>query len=287
MPNDIGGPDAPYNTQIPAYNENADIQTALRLYHYGEDTDAPDPLVSNSIAGHLTNLEDTKIDKVPATIPSAANLNSYTTSGYFIQPSVTNARTGLNYPTFPDSLGVQQIYSGLLKVVNSGAIVLHEYHMLGDTGYPVNRVFWRMKYLDVWSSWIRSYSQTDIVAITDARYPLKSDVYTKTAANNAFAPKYFYENEYTVDHTLVIEDINEIVSMNVVGGGVLTIPLNTTAAFPIGSIVNVYNRSETEFLEIAGAPGVTVRNPGTIEPYQEASLRKRGTNEWVASGPVY
>lgn len=287
MTNNLGTAGAPYNTQVPSYDENADIQTALRIYHYGEDTTEPVSLIQDSIAGHLTNLENSKIGKVPLIIPTSSNLDTYVTSGYFVQADTASARTGSNYPTFPDASGTRQFYAGILKVVNSGAVVIHEYHMLGDTGYPVNRVFWRSKYQGTWSSWVQFYSQTDIVTITDIRYPLKADVYTKLAANNAFAPKYFYENEYTTNHTLVIEDINEIVSMNVVGGGTLTIPLNTAVAFPVGSIVNVYNRSETEFLTIAGDTGVTVRNPGTIEPYQEASLRKRAANEWVASGPVY
>jgi hypothetical protein len=52
-----------YRTQIPGYDDAADIQAALRLYHYG-DADY-DPANSNpaliepsSIAGHLKSIED-------------------------------------------------------------------------------------------------------------------------------------------------------------------------------------------------------------------------------------
>lgn len=284
MPNNIGDV---YNTQIPAFDENADIQTALRLYHYGEDTSSPDPLIADSVAGHLANLEDTKVDKVPTIIPGSADLNTYTTTGYFMQPDVTNSRSGSNYPSFPNSSLVETVYPGLLKVVNSGSIVLQEYHMLGESGYPINRVHWRMYYQNTWSGWVQFFSENDIVAITDALYYRKSSVYTQAVANNTFAPKYFLENSKTADHTLALEDLNRIVNMNVTGGGTLTVPLNTTAAFPVGSVVNVYNSNPTEFLDITAETGVTLRNPGTIEPYQEASLRKRATNEWVAAGPVY
>lgn len=54
-----------YPTQIPGYADAADIQAALRLYHYGSVT-APaneDELVSSSVAGHLKAL-DVRLDDV-------------------------------------------------------------------------------------------------------------------------------------------------------------------------------------------------------------------------------
>lgn len=287
MPNDIGVPTSPYNTKIPAYDENADIQTALRLYHYGEDTTDPNPVVANSIVGHLSALESAKVDKVPTTIPASANLETYTTTGYYIQPSAANANSGTNYPSSRDGSGNLRFFAGVLKVVNSGNIVVQEYHTIGDTGFIINRVFWKIRYANQWSSWVQFLAPSDVVAITDEEYYKKSATYTRTEANNTFAPRFFLENVRNENYTLALDDINRIVSMSVVGGGTLTIPTNASVAFPIGTVINVYNRSATEFLTIAGASGVTLRNEGTIEPYQEASLRKRGTDEWVASGPVY
>jgi len=275
-----------YITQIPGYDENADIQTALRVYHYGEDTQSPDPIEPNSIAGHLKSLDDTKLDVVPDIIPDSANLNNYNTTGYYVQTTAASAETGANYPTYPNAEGDPSFFAGLLKVVNSGSIVFQEYHTLGESGYIVNRPFRRV-FFGSWSSWESSATVDDVTAVTDIKYYQKSQVFTKTEAGNAFAPKYFLETEKTADHTLVLEDINRVISMNVPTGGVLTVPTNATAAFPVGSVINVYNASPTAFLEIRGADGVTVRNPGTIEPYQEASLRKRAANEWVAAGPVY
>ena len=171
-------------------------------------------------------------------------------------------------------------------MVNSGSIVFQEYHTLGASGYIVNRPFRRV-FFGSWSSWASSATVADAIAVADTRYPKIQDVFTQDVARDTFAPKYFYETEKTADHTLVLEDINRVISMNVPTGGVLTVPTNATAAFPVGSVINVYNASPTAFLEIRGADGVIVRNPGTIEPYQEASLRKRAANEWVAAGPVY
>lgn len=54
-----------YPTQIPGYDDAADIQAALKLYHYGSTT-APaneGALIANSVAGHIKAL-DTRLDLV-------------------------------------------------------------------------------------------------------------------------------------------------------------------------------------------------------------------------------
>lgn len=55
-------------TSIPELTENADIQAALRLYHYGENFDhtSNDELNPESIAGYIHDL-DTRLDSVVAT----------------------------------------------------------------------------------------------------------------------------------------------------------------------------------------------------------------------------
>jgi hypothetical protein len=58
------------------------------------------------------------------------------------------------------------------------------------------------------------------------------------------------------------------------------VPLEADVAFPIGSIIYLYNIAAATFT-VAGVDGVTVRNAGTVPQYQEVYLRKRATNEWV------
>ena len=91
--------------------------------------------------------------------------------------------------------------------------------------------------------------------------------------------------EQTADYTLVLADANKVVNMNKSGTGTLTIPTNASVEFPIGTVVNVYNRSSSD-LTIAGAGGVTLRNGGALAQYAEVSLRKRATDEWVLAGVV-
>ena len=56
-----------YTTQIPGYEDAADIQAALKLYHYATTTvpTTEGEILPNSIAGHLKAL-DTRVDDVEA-----------------------------------------------------------------------------------------------------------------------------------------------------------------------------------------------------------------------------
>lgn len=128
-----------YNTQIPSLTENADIQTALKVYHYGQATE-PTNLVPNSVAGHLKTLEDTKVDIVPVALTgSGVNLNSQTTTGYYSSTN-TVANSGVNYPTN---------VAGMLHVANDNVngFVYQSYF-----AYSSNKIYWR-GYTGSWTAW--------------------------------------------------------------------------------------------------------------------------------------
>jgi hypothetical protein len=104
--------------------------------------------------------------------------------------------------------------------------------------------------------------------------------------NQVNAGKLFTETDVkTADHTLVLTDANKVVPMNKATPGTVTVPLNSSVAFPIGTVIGVYNLSD-ELVEVKGAAGVTVRNDGFLDQYIEVSLRKRATDEWVLAGLV-
>lgn len=93
--------------------------------------------------------------------------------------------------------------------------------------------------------------------------------------------------EKTADYTLVLGDAGKVVQMNKTTAGIVTIPLNSSVAYPAGTVVGIYNKSAAS-VSIVGASGVTIRNNDTaIGQYGEVSLRYRGSNEWVVAGPQY
>lgn len=98
---------------------------------------------------------------------------------------------------------------------------------------------------------------------------------------NEKSPILFVENVRTSNYTLVISDTAKVIAFNSTSNLTLTVPNNTSVAFPIGTVINVY-RANTGAVTISGAAGVTIRNAGTIpSQFGERSLRKRATNEWV------
>lgn len=285
MAENIGGV---FNAKIPSISDNADIQTAFRLYHYGlSEPGNPD---EESISGHLGELTSSKLSLNPTTIPTTADLNSYNTTGFYTQ---TGTPTGPNYPSsFP----------GLLIVVNKDNTVFQQYQVIGapESGSSINtinRTHWRFFFGGSWRPWRTFVEQSDFASIGDVRY------FTRTEASSLFLTQasaasnyltiteantrlYLQENLKTANHTLELSDVNRVVAMNNTSAVTVTVPFNTTVDFPIGSVVNVY-RAGTGDVTIAAATGVTIRNAGKLyEQYTEVSLRKRAINEWVASGNI-
>lgn len=87
-------------------------------------------------------------------------------------------------------------------------------------------------------------------------------------------------------YTLVLADAGKVVEMNNAGSMTLTVPPNSSVAFPAGTIIGVY-RMGAGSLTIAQGSGVTIRNAGSLRAqFSEASLRKRATDEWVLAGDL-
>jgi len=301
MAENIGGASAPYNTQIPSIVDDADIQTAFRLYHYGSNTGTPSSIPENSIAGHLANIENTKIDIETGVIPTSANLNDFTDTGFYTQEG---SPTGSNYPSN---------FSGMLTVVNSGEfnqetgnqnvdLVFQQYQVVGapESGgsiNTINRTHWRFYIAGSWKPWRTFVETSDFASIGDGRY------YTRTEASTLFLSQaaaastyltqadantrlYLQETVKSSSHTLELSDTNKVVAMTNTSDATVTIPFNTSVDFPIGTVINVYRAGEGNVTLIA-SPGVTLRNSGQLyEQYTEISLRKRAGNEWVASGNI-
>jgi hypothetical protein len=103
------------------------------------------------------------------------------------------------------------------------------------------------------------------------------------AFTGAYAPLLLTETTTrTANYTLALTDQGKVVPMD--GTDLdLTVPTDAAVAFPVGSVVNVYNLNSTD-VTIAGDSGVTVRNDGDLVQYGEVSLRKRATDEWVVAG---
>jgi hypothetical protein len=96
-------------------------------------------------------------------------------------------------------------------------------------------------------------------------------------------------NERTSNYTLLIGDDGIIVEANSTSPITITVPLNSTTNFPIGTKITLI-RTNTGTVTIAGATvAVTINaTPGLLlrAQWSAATLLKRGTNTWLLMGDL-
>jgi hypothetical protein len=139
-----------FKTQIPSLSDDANIQEAFRLYHYGISTE-PDqgtPISPLSIESHLKTLSS-NIDAISAgqaaiTVLDQENLNSVVETGTYHKPTTPVA--GYGYPS---------LNPGLLSVTTtSSGSIYQAYQTIGGASGTNNR-WWRGRTSNVsdWSAW--------------------------------------------------------------------------------------------------------------------------------------
>ena len=102
-----------------------------------------------------------------------------------------------------------------------------------------------------------------------------------------FAVSAITTNRQTASYTLVLADANKLVELNVATANTLTVPLNSSVTFPIGTQILIAQYGAGA-VTITAAGGVTLRSEGsklkTNGQYSGATLVKIGENEWYAFG---
>ncbi len=91
-------------------------------------------------------------------------------------------------------------------------------------------------------------------------------------------------------YTLVLSDKGRVVTMDNGSANTLILPANSTAAFPVGTIINIVQVG-SGVTSIAAPTGVTINGISTgtgaiVSRWQGVSLLKIATDAWVASGAL-
>jgi len=128
----------------------------------------------------------------------------------------------------------------------------------------------------------QNFYGAEVVGIPAAALPTPADI--------GAAPAVTTFNWFTASMTLETWQAGRQLNYDVTTtAGVFTIPTNATAAFPIGSTIDLY-QNNTGQLSIAAASGVTIRSRGgalkLYGQYAMASLRKLDTNTWILTGDI-
>jgi hypothetical protein len=88
----------------------------------------------------------------------------------------------------------------------------------------------------------------------------------------------------TDNYTLQLSDAGKVVELTASTAKNITVPANSTAAFPVGTVIEIFAGGNGT-VSVVAAGGVIVRNFGDLAGiYASASLRKRATDEWVLTG---
>lgn len=95
------------------------------------------------------------------------------------------------------------------------------------------------------------------------------------------------ENVQTgTSYTLVLADAFKLVTMSNAAANTLTVPPNSSAAFPVGTRIDVGQDAAGQTTIVAGS-GVTIRTPETLKlrkQWAKATLIKRATDTWDLEG---
>lgn len=95
------------------------------------------------------------------------------------------------------------------------------------------------------------------------------------------------QNTRVASYTLVLSDAGKVIEMNVGAANNLTVPPDASVPFPIGTVISIEQLGAGKTTIVPGS-GVTIRSAGSFmslkERYSSATLRKRGTDEWVLIG---
>jgi hypothetical protein len=112
----------------------------------------------------------------------------------------------------------------------------------------------------------------------------------RTTADGRFAAKTPTVTPKTDAYTLALADAGTIITVAHADAKVISVPLNATAAFPVGTIINVV-RYGAGAVSVTAVDGVTLNgaNEGSVSVstrYQGVTLLKIATDEWIVSGSI-
>jgi hypothetical protein len=129
---------------------------------------------------------------------------------------------------------------------------------------------------------VATTTSTEIGYVNGVTSAIQTQIDTKSA-------KLITANRQTASYTLVIGDADKIVEMNVGSANNLTVPLNSSVAFNIGTqiLLAQYGAGQTT---VVATSGVTIRSSGgklkLNAQYSGATLIKIAADEWYLFGDI-
>lgn len=96
------------------------------------------------------------------------------------------------------------------------------------------------------------------------------------------------EDQTGTTYTLVLTDKSKLVTLSNASAITMTVPPNSSVAFPVGTQILLYNKGAGQ-VTVAEGSGVTINTSSTLlmrAQYSMATLIKIATDEWIISGDL-
>lgn len=264
-------------TKIPGYGDTADIQAALKVYHYGSytfdtaETNAAN-LINPSIAYTLNNLQS-QITNLPTSIKAV----DYNAKGVILTASAASTIHKL-------TVGVDG------QVLTANASATGGISWTTPEVTPGNSVTLTNKTLLSPSITLSLTSSTSDGTIWWDTTNKKIRVGNGTVASefssstlNAYIPTISSNN-----YTLIESDKDRMLELASSSACTLTVPLDSSVSYPTGAQIHLLQTSVGQFtitpasgVIINGTPGLKLRTQ-----WSSVTLVKRGPNLWVAIGDL-
>jgi hypothetical protein len=286
----------PYTlAKMPELTDPADIQVALRNYHYGQNgalTAGTNPTAG--IAFYLKEIEDdiaalvtadttvvskTIVDaKGDLIVGSAADTVVKLTAGSagYILSTDTGETSGLKWIAPPQSATTSVV--GIVQLSDSTSTTSS---ILAATPTAVKAAYDK-------ASTAASTSVAGIVQLSDST-STTSSVLAATPTAVSTLKQTVDSSTKTANYTLDPTDAGKIIIMNVSSStSIITIPLETT--FPAGARVDILQIGsvQTSIAPVSGSVTLNSKNNNRklSGQYSAATLIKTGTNSWVLLGDL-
>jgi len=267
-----------YSTKIPGYADNADIQAAFKLYHYGStDYNTANAntasLVNPSIAYTLNDLQGqiTGLDPAGSVSKSIIDAKGDLLVGS-ANDTVDNLAVGSNnFVLVADSAQTLGIKWAAPAVSLDNSVTL------------TNKTLTSPVITTPTLSLSTSYSTDDSKISWDSTNKVLQVGNGSSVLN---VPSFSVNTTAkTAAYTLTLTDQNTLIQMN--GAYAFTVPLNATVAYPNGTQIHLIALSSdvtvsfTSGITSYATPGTKLRAAGSM-----ATLIKLNTNTWVLAGDL-
>lgn len=310
-----------FDTKIPSLNDQANIVEAFKLYHYGiDDYDGTEPPAADSVHSHLKDIDDrlelVETEEYVHTITGTANEVNVSASTGSITIGLPDSLIIASNLTVGNDLNVSGnlIVSGSTSTINTSNLNVEDSLLYLGADNPSNVLD-----LGLVASFTDSaYQHTGLVRdASDNTWKLFSSVEDEPSTTINFDQAIYDNlklgsleatgnisavnitgtgvsdiripaNTRTASYELTLSDVGKVVEMNVASGNNLTVPENSTVAWPIGSQVTILQTGSGQ-TTIVAAGGVTVNGTPGLKlraQWSAATLVKRATDTWVVLGDL-